>query len=202
MTSDTGLTNRLRQHSRRGGLAIALVMAATTAICIGGFAVLYAQLQPFISDFVSQEPADDDAIAFNVGRDDDRPTAEPEADEVDEAAEEEAAEPPPDEADDAPAEEAPPPAPTEPPAPTPTPAGFLPDYQLRGEGPVNLRAGPGTEFEVVKVLFPLEPLLFLGNEQPTANPAEDGPVWMNFRTEDGLEGWVRQVDVETYDPNA
>src|SRR5688572_29758163 len=135
MTSDTGLTTRLRQHSRRGGLAIALVMAVTSAICIGGFAVIYAQLQPFISDFVSQDPPDDGSISFRVGREE-TPTPETEA-AADESGDDEAAAAEDDGADDPPAEEAPPPAPTEPPPPTAAPAGFQPDFQLQGEGPVN-----------------------------------------------------------------
>ena len=195
MTTDTGLTNRLRQHSRRAGLAVGLTMALTIAICVGGFAVIYAQLQPYIRDFVSQEPPVDDAFAVGpvIGTQDEAaaPTAAPEAPTVAAAA------PP-----QTPAEAPPPPPPTDTPAPAPTAAGFTPDYQLRGEEQVNLRAGPGTEFEVVIVLIPLQPLRYLGEEAPTNDPATDGNRWMRFETENGEQGWVREVDVEPYDPNA
>lgn len=50
--SDTGLTNRLRQRSRRAGLAVGLSMALTLGLGLGGFIVLYARLEPLTRDFV------------------------------------------------------------------------------------------------------------------------------------------------------
>ncbi|MDP9368581.1 MAG: hypothetical protein M3Q03_09960, partial [Chloroflexota bacterium] len=51
--TDPGLTNRLRQHSRRAGIMVGLSMALTIAICVGGFTTIYARLAPFTSDFVA-----------------------------------------------------------------------------------------------------------------------------------------------------
>jgi hypothetical protein len=61
---------------------------------------------------------------------------------------------------------------------------------------VNLRAGPGVEFEVVVVLSQQQPLQYLNEDEPTDNPAADGNRWMKFRTEDGFEGWIREIDAE------
>jgi hypothetical protein len=46
-------------------------------------------------------------------------------------------------------------------------------------------------------LSPATPLQFLGEEEPTTNPG-DGERWMRFRTEDGQEGWVREIDTGPY----
>jgi hypothetical protein len=205
MSTDTGLTNRLRQHSRRGGLAVALTMALTTAICLGGFAVIYAQLQPFISDFVSQEPPDDNAVAFNVGQDDETP-APTDEDEEEAAADQDEPTAPEDDGDEG-DNPAPAPEPTEPPAPTPTPLPppdqFTPDLQSNSNATVNLRAEPsaaGGQETIVTPLPPATPIQFLGEQAPAENPAEDGTFWVKVRTVNGDEGWIRQIDTEEYQP--
>ena len=55
--TDPGLSNRLRQHSRRAGAMIGLSMAATIAICVGGFALTYGALTPLLAGIVPIEPA-------------------------------------------------------------------------------------------------------------------------------------------------
>src|SRR5688572_16272354 len=159
MATDTGLNRRLRQHSRRAGLAVGLTMALTIAICIGGFAVIYAQLQPWISDFVSQEPPDDESLSFGVGRRDPTPTPTPEEGDVEaEATEEEAEEP----------------EPTEPP-PTPTPEGFVPDLQSNSNATINLRSEPSTargQETVIRTLPPATPIQATGERAEADNAAE------------------------------
>ena len=182
--TDPGLTHRLRQRSRRAGLMIGISMAATIAVCIFSFTVIYASLDGVIGDFVSRGQ---EVAAVRT------PTPEPTAPAESGSSEQQPA-------------PTPTPAPTEAPEPTaaPTPTedseAFDPDYQISGAGSVNLRAGPGTDYEVVTAL-PLEtPLEYLNEDAPTDNPAEDGDRWMRFRTEDGLEGWIREIDVSEYVP--
>src|SRR5947208_664465 len=51
--ANPGLDNRLRQHSRRAGFIIGVSMLATIALCVGGFAVIYAKIDPYTRDFVN-----------------------------------------------------------------------------------------------------------------------------------------------------
>ncbi len=184
--TDPGLNQRLRQRSRRAGVMIGISMALTIAVCVGSFSVIYASLNDFFGDFVSRgetiaavrtpTPAQDEPAEEQASNAEPRPTEAP----------------------------APTPEPTEEPTPAPTPTEesdeFDPDYQISGAGSVNLRAGPGTNFEVVTAL-PLEtPLQYLNEDAPTEDPAEDGERWMKFRTEDGQEGWIREIDVAEYVP--
>lgn len=180
--ADPGLSNRLRQHSRRAGLTVGLSMALTIAICVGGFTVIYAGLSPLVSDVVpvsapeptpapTRPPAPAPAADANQG-------AEAPAPEVAVAAE----------------EAAPTAAPTEAAAPTATGSAFEPDFQIQPNASINLRPEPSTNNTPIVALSPDTPLLYLGEEQP----ASDGTTWRRFRTEDGQEGWVRDLDVVPY----
>ena len=182
--TDHGLTTRLRQHSRRAGIAVGLTMALTVLLCVALPVVIYARLNPLTTDFVAAPTAETDARPTPTRRPRQSASADP-------------TRPPAD--DDA----APTPTPA-PPDPTPTPEQqtFSPDFQSSSQGQINFRSGPGTEFEVLTVLTLAQPLQYLSEDAPTANPAEDGNRWMKFRTEDGLEGWIREIDSEPYDPNA
>lgn len=186
-----GLNHRLRQRSRRAGVMIGVSMALTIALCVAAFSVIYASLDDVLADFVSreqaanleepvtgtqisaQQPAATDAPAEQA-----QPTAAPTA---------------------APEPTAPP---TEPQA-TPPDAAFEPDYQTSSDYSLNLRSGPsseGGERTVVAVMPPASPLQYQNEEAPTENPAQDGDRWMLFVTEDGDEGWIRELDVESYEP--
>lgn len=171
---------------------VGLSMALTIAICLGGFAVLYGELDPFTRDFVSADAPEERP----------RPTRIPAGGGAQEAADVGGAG---ESAEDQTAP-TPTPGPTETPEPTPTPAGFQPSHQLSSPTRVNLREGPGTRFPVVIVITLDQPLQYLDESQPTENPDADGlapgQLWMKFRTEDGFEGWVREIDVGPYDPNA
>lgn len=187
--SDPGLNQRLRQRSRRSGLMIGLSMALTLVVCVFAFTAIYAQLEPVVSDFVGRG---DIEVPTPV------PTEEPVA-----AAPEPTA-PPEEEA----------PAATEAPAetePTETPpieeddGGFEPNYQIDAGGPVNLRPGPGVASGDAIIALPNgTPLMFMDEEVPTEDPIRDdlgeNNVWMRFQTEDGTEGWIRDVDVSEYVP--
>ncbi len=193
--TDPGLTDRLRQKSRRAGLAVGLSMALTIAICIGGATVIYAALVEPLSQFIPIPPAQQIVPQPNSGGSgglSDVPAvnspAEPAPANQDIAAVPTEAPPP-----------EPPPTPT--PEPTPTSEAFEPTHQIRGDQAVNLRTEPSrSDSGVIQALQPSTPLQFLGEEAPTENPVEDGDVWMRFRTNQGEEGWVREIDVSTYTP--
>ncbi|MBA3642515.1 MAG: SH3 domain-containing protein [Chloroflexia bacterium] len=182
--TDPGLSNRLRQQSRRAGLMVGLSMALTIAICIGGFSAIYAGLVPYLSDIVPVSPReraaptavpDDDVVAAPA------PEVEPEAPAIAQAA---------------PVETEPPAEPPAPAAPTATSEAFTPDFQIAG-ATINFRAGPSTNDAIIEALPPATPLQFLGEEAASTNP-DDAPGWRKFKTEDGTEGWVREIDTEPY----
>lgn len=191
--TDLGLNRRLRQRSRRAGVMIGVSMALTIALCVTGFSVIYASLDDVLGDFVSgdqpvaatEAPEGGTEIAAQESTD---PTAPPE-----DPAESAAAPTP---------TSQPSPPPTGPPA-SPTEAAFQPDYQTSSQYSLNLRSEPssqGGESPVVAVLPPASPLQYQNEDAPTQNPQQDGDRWMRFLTEDGDEGWIRELDVEPYQP--
>lgn len=193
--SDPGLNQRLRQRSRRSGLMIGLSMALTLVVCVFAFTMIYAQLEPVVSDFVGRGdielptpiPTEEPVAAAP------EPTAPPAADQP--AATEAPA--------DAEAEETA--AATETPPIEEDEDAFTPNYQIDAGGPVNLRPGPGVASgDAIMALPNGTPLMFMDEEIPTSDPARDDlgedNVWMRFQTEDGLEGWIRDVDVSEYVP--
>jgi hypothetical protein len=178
LMSDPGLTNRLQQHSRRAGLNVAITMALAIAICVLGFAAIYARLSPMMSDFVGQgnEVVEPPRAAADV------PAAR--------------------------TTETPDQQPVKPPTPTPvaarptaTSAAFDPDYQITSTQTIRFRSEPSTargDATILKALTPATALQYLDEDAPTADPATDGTRWMKFRIEEGTEGWVREIDVERY----
>ena len=74
---------------------------------------------------------------------------------------------------------------------------FEPSHQIGAGQSVNFRAGPSTADAIVVALPPATPLEYLDEDEPTTNPS-DGDRWMRFRTENGEEGWIREIDTEPY----
>jgi hypothetical protein len=182
--TDSGLSTRLRQQSRRAGLMVGITMVLTIAICIFGAAMLFAWLSRPFSDLIPVA-----APAASVARQQAQPDAPAEPG-----------------ASDAPVIETQDAVPTEstnaaPPVVTQTTAteAFEPTHQIRPGDSINFRSGPSTSDPIIVALSPATPLQFLDDEEPTTNPS-DGERWMKFRTEDGQEGWVREIDTEAYEP--
>lgn len=194
--TDPGLNQRLRQRSRRSGLMIGFSMLLTLMVCVGAFTMIYARLEPVVADFVGRgdielpTPIPTTEPVAQVPE----PTDPPEAPEgEDTPTEEESAEEPAgggdnqiESLDD-------------------DSGGFDPDYQIEAGGPVNLRPGPGVDSGDAIIALPVAtPLEFLGEEQETQDPDRDlmevGQVWMRFRTSDGTEGWIRELDITEYVP--
>jgi hypothetical protein len=196
--TDRGLNSRLRQRSRRAGVMIGVSIAITIAICVAGFSIIYSALDEFTTDFVSDsDPTVEVTPANEIAGPE--PTTEPTAAPAGEGDQTGGA------------------APTATTEPTVAPASgdnqatqpsdeFTPDYQISAGENINFRSGPGTNSEVVTSLTSEQALQYLGESQPSEDPDRDGlsedQVWMKFRTEDGEEGWVRELDVEPYDPDA
>jgi Bacterial SH3 domain len=176
--SDPGLTNRLRQRSRRAGLAVGLSMALTIAVCVGGFAWIYAQVDPFFADLVGSDakattgsqptPTAEGTASGSHRAADDQPTKEP---------------------TEQPAE----PTRTQAPRQTPTPEEFRATHITNPNSRVNFRPEPNLNTDPIAQLDPGTPVQALGDEEVDG----DGNRWLKFRTEDGLEGWLRE---DAFDP--
>jgi hypothetical protein len=162
---------------------VGVTMGIVIAICIFGAAVLFAALSQPFSDLIPMAgpaaPVQTPAAEANPSSDDNQAIA---------AAEEPTA--PVAESTVAPGTDA-----TE----TPEADDFEPTHQIGAAQSVNFRAGPSTGDSIVEALSPATPLQYLDEEAPTTSPA-DGDRWMRFRTEDGQEGWVREIDTSTYQP--
>jgi hypothetical protein len=171
--SDPGLTNRLRQRSRRAGLAVGLSMALTIAVCIGSFAWIYAKADPLFADLVGNDlTTPTRAATASVAATAARGSANDEPEPTEEPTEESEPEP----------TEEPTPAPTE------TPDVFQASHVSNPDLQINLRPEPSTNGDPVAVLATGTPLQYLGEE----DTGDDGFQWFRFRTEDGVEGWLRE----------
>jgi hypothetical protein len=175
--TDSGLSTRLRQQSRRAGLMVGMTMVLAIAICIFGAAGLFAWLSRPFSDLI---PVVAPAAQIQQPAEPAEPPAQQPA--ADEPAVEVQSEP------------------TQPaPAESPTADDFQPTHQIGAGQSVNFRSGPSTTDPIIVALPPETPLQYLDEDAPTENPS-DGDRWMRFRIEAGDEGWVREIDTEPYQP--
>lgn len=172
---------------------IGLSMLLTIALCAIGFTILYTALDAFTSDFISKTDETPtiavEAAALDTG---DNTEQEPQATQPPAEATQ-----PPEQADEGQNAQ----------NPTATTAAtsqagdgeFDPDYQIAANTTINFRDGPSTATDILDGLPPATPLEYLDEDAPTDDP-EDGERWMKFETEDGLIGWVREIDVSEYEP--
>jgi cytoskeletal protein RodZ len=195
MATPRSLSNRLRQHSRRSGFAIGVSMALAIAICIAGFVTIYVQLQPYISDFITQDPPEEEARVAaapdpteppaDAAEDEEEPAPTEEPSEDEEAASDEEEAPPEEEEEDEP-------------EPTEESDEFEPDLQSNSEFQINLRSQPTTNSDIIIVLTFAQPLESTGETAPADDPANDGDLWIEVRTENGEVGWMREIDSEPF----
>ena len=164
---------------------VGITMVLAIAICIFGAAGLFAWLSRPFSDLIPvvapaaqvqapAEPVNQPGEQPSV----DQPVAEDPVSEVQSVATESA-----------------------PAAPTvaPGPDDFQATHQIGANQSVNFRSGPSTSDPIIVALPPATSLEYLEEDEPTTNPA-DGDRWMRFRTENGDEGWIREIDTEPYQP--
>lgn len=145
-------------------------MAATILLCVAGFVVIYARVDPLTRDFIGSPPT---------------ATATREAGSGGSSASSggnSAGETP---------TRTPTPRATEPPAPTPTPEGFVATHTNPNDT-LNFRSGPGTDFGVIQQILPGTQLRATGE----SGVAADGLTWLEFELEDGTVGWIRELDSE------
>ena len=176
--TDSGLTSRLRQQSRRTGLAVGLAMALTIAVCVGSFVIIYAQVDPFTRDFVAAPATATPTPKATSTKDDNQSSGAADAGNTDNAN------------DNQSSDNAPEPTPTTEAPPTPTPNAFTADYRSNNETAVNFRSQPTTDSEVLLVLDAGTPMQSTGNKQTD----DGGTVWMEFKLQDTTTGWIREID--------
>lgn len=162
-------------------------MALTIAVCIGGFVWIYAQVEPFTKDFVDAATVAPTRESASRGVDDSGDNGD-----SNDGADENPRDNEPTDEDEPEAE------PTEAPEPTQTPDGFQPTHIVTSEVPINFRPGPGVNSgDPLRTIQPGTELQYLGETQASEDPNADGDTaWLQFRDEDGLEGWIRQIDVD------
>ncbi len=180
--SDSGLSNRLRQHSRRSGLGVGLTMAAAIAICILAAAWIFGQLEPYVGDIAGyDEPTATEvpevaAVTADAGATSDS-SSNPPGTEVPSTGATNAQ-----------------PTVASATVQTPTPAAvFEATHRSNPDFTINFRPGPSVSSgDPVSSLPPGTPLKFL-DEQALD---EEGSIWLKMETENGTQGWLREVDTQ------
>jgi hypothetical protein len=154
-------------------------MAAAIAICILSSAWIFGRIEPFVSDFTGYKQSTAVPAVAAAGNDGETPVpGDQEQDKTDPTQAPSATSVPDGE-------------PTVAPASTGTAIAFLPTYQSNPDFSVNFRPGPSIDSgEPVATLDPGTPLEYL-DEQTTG---ADGSIWLRVKTQDGIEGWLRDVD--------
>jgi hypothetical protein len=170
-------------------------MALAIAVLFGGFTWIYVQLDPWVRDFAGAEVAPPTAIPREQASDD-----EDEEQPQEERPQDEEEAPPTEESDEQPAEDESEDGDSGNIDPVEEDEddgnrGFDPDFQVVTLEPVNMRTGPGRNFDIVTPLDPGTPLESTGNRQPAPDPQDAGLEWLEFETEDGATGWIRSIDV-------
>ena len=162
---------------------VGVTMGIVIAICIFGAALLFAALSQPFSDLIPMAgpaaPVQAPAPDANASSGQDQVIAAEE--------------------DPAPPAAEPTVAPSADVTTTPETDDFEPTHQIGAAQSVNFRAGPSTGDSIIEALSPATPLQYLDEDAPTSNPS-DGDRWMRFRTEDGQEGWIREIDTTTFQP--
>ncbi len=145
-------------------------MAATILLCVAGFVVIYAQVDPLTRDFIGAPPTatTERTSSSGSGSGSDESSG----------------------GGDTEPEDTPVPEPTDPPEPTATEEGFQITHLSNTSDTVNFRSGPGTDFGVVQTISPGSPLQATGE----TGVAGDGLTWLEFELEDGTVGWIREID--------
>lgn len=174
--NDPGLSNRLRQHSRRSGVAIGITMAITIAVGILTSAWMFGQLEPLVADITGYDeetpvPAEELTVAEvdSSGTSGGNQTTDTSSSASSSTAQPTIAAP----------------------APTPTLSQFEITHRSNPNFTVNFRPGPSVSSgNPITSLSPNTPMRWLGDQ----GQDEEGLLWLLMETEDGIEGWIREVD--------
>ncbi len=179
--TDIGLSNRLRQHSRRSGIVVGLTMAATIALCILSSAYVFGRIEPYVAEITGYDDTTVvPQIADSQAGTSDEETGNGGNDEQSSSAPTAAA-----------SEGQSGGQPTIAAATTDETDTFEMSHRSNPDFTINFRPGPSVSSgDPIGSLDPNTPLMYLGEDALD----EEGVVWLKFRTESGLEGWVREVD--------
>jgi len=181
--TDTGLSNRLRQHSRRSGIAVGLTMALTIALCILSSAYIFGRIEPYVAEVTGY---DDTTAVPQVAEASDNESDSGSNDSTEENTDEP-------ETDPTQASESGQPT-IEGASETESADEFVVTHRSNPDFTINFRPGPSVSSgDPIGSLDPGTPLMFLDEEALD----EEGVVWLKFQTESGQEGWIREVDTET-----
>jgi len=167
---------------------IGVSVVSAIVLMVGAFTMIYAMLDPFVGDFIQDGAGNNPEPTRNVAQF--AATIPPDSDAPEPTATVSAADPPT----------------TVPPTTVATPPAdaFNADYRVSSAGRINFREGPGVRFPVVTTVAPGTDVQYLDEAQVTQNPADDllavDGQWLNFRLQDGQEGWIRDVDVTELNP--
>jgi hypothetical protein len=189
--ANTGLPERLEQHSRRNGFTIGVAMAACMLIGLAGFIYLYTHIT-ILPDFSQKltttdipstrgpagssvagaqlitppatlRPGTPNANATSVAS---VPSATPGSSSAASAV-------------------------TGTQASGTVSAAFAPNFRVVGGSTINFRSDASRSSSIVKTLPPGTELQFLNQTQDIG-----GEVWRKLRDQTGAEGWVRDIDLE------
>jgi hypothetical protein len=174
MVDQTGLSERLQQHTRRSGMMVGVSMAIVVVLLVASFTWLFFRLDPFFSDFAGRSgvarSSPEVARVIATPR-----TGSPVAGTT------------PDSGSTLPL----PPSPTALAGPRASATtAFVATHLVADFGQqVNLRAGPSTTASRVALVAPGTRLMYLNEDQQVGDT-----LWMRFQTERGDSGWIRQLD--------
>jgi hypothetical protein len=194
---NTGLAERLEQHSRRNGFALGVAMGACILIGLAGFIYLYTHII-ILPDFsqklnVTEPPAARVSSGSSVaGSQLITPAATirpgtPNANATSIASISTSA------ASSASSNLATTTAAraSGTPSGSGTPTAFKANFRIAGGFTVRFRSDASTSSSIVKSLPPGTELQYLNQDQTV-----DGEVWRKLRDATGAEGWVRDIDLE------
>lgn len=176
----TGLEERLRQHSRHSGMMIGFSMALVIALAVGAFVWIFFRIDPLLSDVTGQTGAQRASPFARVAtpvRTASTPGTRTPRDQPGLAT---------------PLLQGAPPTPTglAQASATATP-GFSATHEVADFGErVNLRAGPSASSGRIALLAPGTKLKFLNVQEQSG-----AMMWLKFETERGDVGWIRSLDV-------
>ncbi|MGE3798350.1 MAG: SH3 domain-containing protein [Thermomicrobiales bacterium] len=181
--TDTGLSNRLRQHSRRSGIAVGLTMAVTIALCVLSSAYVFGRIEPYVAEVTGYDdttPVPQLEVASNSDPGEETTDTEPSQQEADTSTVQSGAS-----------------VGSQPTIATAGETGpedeFVATHTSNPDFTINFRPGPSVSSgDPIGSLDPSTPLMFLDEDAID----EEGVVWLRFRTESGQEGWIREVDTQ------
>jgi hypothetical protein len=177
--TDSGLSNRLRQHSRRSGIAVGITMAAAIALCVFTSAYIFGQVEPYVAEVIGyQDPTSipEEVAVVEDGEQEQEQDSEEQQDQS--------------EPTQAAADGQPTVAPSE---TTATTSAFQATHRSNPDFTINFRPGPSVSSgDPIDSLLPSTPLQYLDEDAID----EEGVIWLRVQTEAGQIGWIREVDTE------